>query len=203
MGATLGELKAAMNRLKGKLRSQMEVMEADLAKEPFPKRSLIRKLGNAETDWNKVENYYTHILTLIEEEQAEADRLAYEEFQTQYLNLNGRVQDALDAHREEEEDRERDNLKVSRVRLLGERWGAAYQHIETILGELKSWLEGEPIDNVELLEVKSAQLNEIKAQINSAASLVDSMFAADPDQSLVTWEVQGTRKISVEVKVHA
>ena len=81
MGATLGELKAAMNRLKGKLRSQMEAMEADLLKEQFPKRSLARNLGIAETDWNKVENYHTHILTLIkDEQQAEDTTLAYEEF---------------------------------------------------------------------------------------------------------------------------
>ena len=99
MGATIGELRAAMNQLKGKLKAQMDVMEADLLKEQFPKRSLVRKLGIVETDWNKVENYYTHILTLVEDEQeAEDGRLAYEEFQTQYLNLNGRVQDALDEH---------------------------------------------------------------------------------------------------------
>ena len=87
-----------MNRLKGKLKSQMEAMEADLLKEQFPKRSLVRKLGIAETDWNEVENCYEHILTLIEDEQAEDDRLAYEEFQTRYLNLNSRVKDALDEH---------------------------------------------------------------------------------------------------------
>ena len=195
MGATIGELRAAMNRLRGKLKAQMEVMEADLQKEQFPKRSLIRKLGIAETDWNKIENYYTHILTLVEDEQeAEDGRLAYEEFQTQYLNLNGRVQDALDEHRVAEEAREQDLLRVSRVRQLGERWEVAYQHIETVLGELKTRLEGEPIDNVELLGVKSAQLDEIKAQINSSVALVDSMFAADPDQTVITLEAQGTRK---------
>ena len=102
--ATQGKLRAAMNRLQGKIRCQMVMMEADLLKVPFPKRSLARKLGNAETDWNKVENYYTHILTLVEDEQQTEDgRLAYEEFQTQYLSLSGPVQDALDAHREEEE----------------------------------------------------------------------------------------------------
>ena len=87
-----------MNRLKGKIRSQMEVMEADLLKDPFPKFSLRRKLGNAETDWNKVKNFYVHIQTLTEDEQAEDDRLAYEEFQTRYLDLNGRVEDALEEH---------------------------------------------------------------------------------------------------------
>ena len=35
MGATLAEVRAAMNHLKGKIRSQMEVMEAELGKEQF------------------------------------------------------------------------------------------------------------------------------------------------------------------------
>ena len=103
MGATLGEIRAAMNRLKGKIRSQMEVMEAELGKEQFPKRSLARKLGHAETDWNKVEDYYMHILTLIIEQEAEDGCLAHEQFQTQYLTLIGQVQDAIDTLREEEE----------------------------------------------------------------------------------------------------
>ena len=96
MGATLGELRASIYRLKGKIRSQMESMEADLVKPTFPRRSLVRKLGKAKTDWNKVENYFTHILTLVEDGQAEDDRLAYEELQTQYLDISGRVMDALE-----------------------------------------------------------------------------------------------------------
>ena len=92
---------------------------------------------------------------------------------------------------------------MSKVRQLGERWEAAYQYIETFLGELKTRLEGEPIDNIELLEVKSALLDEVKTQINSATVLVDSMFTTDPDQSVITLEAQGTRRTAVEVKVHA
>ena len=95
-----------MESLKGKIRSQMEVMEAELGKEQLLKRSLSRKLGAAETDWSKVEGYYTHILTLITEQEAEDGRLAHEQFQTQYLTLIGRVQDALDTLREEEEVQE-------------------------------------------------------------------------------------------------
>ena len=56
---------------------------------------------------------------------------------------------------------------------------------------------------MEQLGVKSAQLTEIKAQINSAATLVESMFAADPDQTVLTLETQGMRRTAAEVKVHA
>ena len=123
MGSTLGDIKASMESLKGKIRSQMEVMEAELGKERLLGRSLARKLGRAETDWNKVENHYTHILTLISEQEAEDGRAAHEQFQTQLFTLLGQVQDAIDKAREEEEAQEDANLKVSRVRLLGERWG--------------------------------------------------------------------------------
>ena len=156
MGATLGELRAAMNRLKGTLRSQMKMMEADLRKDPFPKLSLLRELGNAETEWNKVQDCYDHILTMTGDKQAEDDHLAYEELQTCYCNLNEQVMDALEEHQEEEEACERDRLKVSKVRQLGDRWEAAYLHIDTVLGELKTLLGGENIDDVELLGVISA-----------------------------------------------
>ena len=63
-------------------------------------------------------------------------------------------------------------------------------------------LEGEPIDNVELLGVKSVQLNEVKAQIDAATGLVDSMFKTDPDQVTVTLEAQATRRTAAEAKVH-
>ena len=96
MGSTIAEIKASMESLKGKIRSQMEVMQAELAKERVLRRSLSRKLGRAEDDWREVEGYYMHILTLISEQEAEDSRLAHEQFQTQYLTLIGRVQDALD-----------------------------------------------------------------------------------------------------------
>ena len=85
-----------MESLKGKIRSQMEVMAAELVKDRVLGRSLARKLGHAESNWNEVENHYTHILTLISEQEAEDGRPTHEQFQTQYLTLIGWVQDALD-----------------------------------------------------------------------------------------------------------
>ena len=85
-----------MESLKGKIRSQMEVMAAELVKDRVLGRSLARKLGRVESDWNEVENHYTHINTLISEQEAEDGRAAHEQFQTQFLTMMGRVQDALD-----------------------------------------------------------------------------------------------------------
>ena len=131
-----------MSRLKESLWSQMKTMEADLRKDPFPKLTLQKGLGDAETEWNEIKDYHRHILALTEGKQAKDERLAHVEFQTRYIDLNGRVEDALDDHRLEEEARERDQLKVSKVRQLDDRWEAAYLHIDTVLGELKTWLGG-------------------------------------------------------------
>ena len=98
MGATLGELKATMNHLKGNLRSQMEAMEADLVKVPFPEYLLTMKLRNAETDRNEVGNLYERILVLTELKQTEDERLAFEEFEIQYRTTSVRVRVALDTH---------------------------------------------------------------------------------------------------------
>ena len=83
MGSTIAEIKASMESLKSKIRSQMEVMQAELDKERVPgqrvlRRPLSRKLGCAEDDWREVEGYYTHILTLISEQEAVDGRLAHE-----------------------------------------------------------------------------------------------------------------------------
>ena len=124
MGTTIAEIKATMKGIMGKIRAQMNVMTADLGKERILWRSLARKHGRAETDWAEVENHYTHILTVIDEQEAEDGRAAYEQFQTELFTLLGQVQDAIDKARGEEEAQEDANLKVSRIRLLGERWGA-------------------------------------------------------------------------------
>ena len=98
MGATLGELCANMNCLKGKIWNQMELMEADLVKVPFPEFSLRRKLGKAETIWNEIENLYDHLCTMTNEDQAELDCVAFEDFQTRYIDLFGGVEDAPEEH---------------------------------------------------------------------------------------------------------
>ena len=84
-----------MESIKGKIRSQMEVMAAELVKDRVLGRSLVRKLGRAESDWNEVENHYSHILSLMSEKEAEASHAAHKQFQTQFFTMMGRVQDAL------------------------------------------------------------------------------------------------------------
>ena len=98
---------------------------------------------------------------------------------------------------------ERDRLKVAKVRQLGDRWEAGYQYLETVLGELKTRLESDPINNVELLYVKSSLHEEVKAHLNWSATLVDSMFVEDLEQTVITRKAQGARRTQAESKVHA
>ena len=77
-----------------------------------------------------------------------------------------------------------------------------HQHIKTTLQEIKTRLEGDPIDNVELLQVKSNQLMAVKEYLGESASLVDSMFSEDPEQTVVTMEAQGTKKTQAESTIH-
>ena len=149
--ATQAELRAAMERHKGKLRNLMEVMETALLADPFPKLSLRRKLRKAETIWNEIENLYDHLCTMTDEDQAELDCVVFVDCQTRYIDLFGRVEDALEEHRIEEETRDQARLKAIKIQQLSDKWDAAHQHIKTILEEIKTRLEGEPIENVELL----------------------------------------------------
>ena len=96
MGTTIAEVKATMRGIMGRIRAQMNVMTAELGNERILWRSLARKHGKAETDWAEVENHYTHILSVIDEQEAEDGRAAFEQFQTELFTLLGWVNDAID-----------------------------------------------------------------------------------------------------------
>ena len=61
------------------------------------------------------------ILSVIDKQEAEDGCAAFEQFQTELFTLLGRVHDAIDVARGEEEAQKDANTRVSRVRLLGER----------------------------------------------------------------------------------
>ena len=85
---------------------------------------------------------------------------------------------------------------------LGNKWKAVHQHIDTSLDELKTRLEGDAIDCPEMLKVKRNQLMAVKEYLKVTASLVDSMFNEDPEQTVVTMEAQATKKTQAESKIH-
>ena len=96
MGTTIAEVKATMRGIMGRIRAQMNVMMAELGNQRVLWQSLVRKHGKAEKDWAEVENLYTHILTVSDEQEVEDGRAAFELFQTELFTLLGRVHDAID-----------------------------------------------------------------------------------------------------------
>ena len=84
-----------MVRLRESLWSQLQTMEVDLSKVPLP-QSLLKDLCKAESKWSEIERCHSNILAVTEGEQAQNERLAYEEFRAYYINVNDQVQDAID-----------------------------------------------------------------------------------------------------------
>ena len=94
-------------------------------------------------------------------------------------------------------------LKANKVQHLNAKWMAAHQHIDMILDEIKTRLEGDPIDSLELLKVKRNQLMAVKEYLKETASLMDSMFNEDCEQTEVTMEAEATKKTQAEAKIRA
>ena len=189
MGSNIADVMANMATIKGRIKVDMSIMTGDLAKDRVLWRSLVRKLGRAEKAWAKLENHFVHILLVGSEEEAEEACGDHKEFQTELFALLSRVQDAIDKAKDEEEALMEADSRESRIRVLGERWLGTYRRIDAVLGELQTRLGGDPINSLDVLELKSTQVTEVKALIGSAATLVDAMLAADPDQTEVTLEV--------------
>ena len=86
---------------------------------------------------------------------------------------------------------------------LKAKWKAVHQHIDTSLDEIKTRLEGDAIDSLELLKVKRNQLMAIREYLKESASLVDSMFNEDREQTEVTMEAEATKKTQAEARIRA
>ena len=173
MGTRIAEIRASMAGIKMRIRSEMEVLSANLLKE-ISWRSLERALGRMGKDWSEVEKLYTNILTMMDgdDDEDEDKRDAHLLFQTELFTLRDQVQDAIATSRGEEEAQDNLNRKDSQIRTLGERWTRAYHRIDTVLAQLKTRLEGEPINSLELLEHKSTRLDEIREQIIATDAIV-------------------------------
>ena len=70
MGTRIAKIKATMASIKVRIRSEMDVLSANLLKD-ISWRSLVRALGRVENDWAEVEKHYTNILTMIDNDDDE------------------------------------------------------------------------------------------------------------------------------------
>ena len=70
MGTQIAEIKASMAGIKMRIRSEMDVLSANLLRE-ISWRSLVRTLGRVEKDWSEVEKLYTNILSMMDDDDDE------------------------------------------------------------------------------------------------------------------------------------
>ena len=157
MVARIADIKASMTGIKTKIRSEMTVLAANLQKN-VSWRSLERNLGRVWKEWAEVEKLYQNVLSLRDNVEDAGEHGAHLAFQTELFTLRDQVQDAVTVGRDAEEARNDLARKEGRLRTFGEKWTAAYHRIDTVLGELKTRLGGDPITSLELLEHKSARL---------------------------------------------
>ena len=83
------------------------------------------------------------------------------------------------------------------------KWKGVHQHIDTSLEEIKTSLEGDAIDSLELLKVKKNQLMEVKENLKESASLVDSIINEDLEQTDAMMEAEATKKMQAVSKIRA
>ena len=63
------------------------------------------------------------------------------------------------------------------------KWKGVHQHIDTSLEDIKTSLEGDAINSLELIKVKRNQLMEVKENLKESASLMDSIIKEDLEQT--------------------
>ena len=96
MGTRIAKIRASMAGIKMRIRSEMDVLSANLLKE-ISWRSLERALGRVGKDWSEVEKLYTNILSMMDDDddEDEGERDTHLRFQTELFTLRDQVQDAI------------------------------------------------------------------------------------------------------------
>ena len=117
MGTVLPELRANMARLRESLWTQMQEMEADLRRDPLPP-TLLTTLCKSEFKWHEIEQCHGTILAVSSGDPVRREIL---DLCALYLDLNDRVQIALEDNQSKEEARLLHRDKVFEAHTLGER----------------------------------------------------------------------------------
>ena len=86
---------------------------------------------------------------------------------------------------------------------LNDKWKAVHQHIDTSLDEIKTRLEGDTIDSLELLKVKRNQLMEVKENLKESANLRESINNEDLEQTNQMTDAEATKKTAAVSKIRA
>ena len=131
--ATQAELRAALERHRGKVENAMEAMQTTLLTKPVPTLSLRRKHTQTKGIWAEIQSLYDHLRIMTEENQAELDRVMFTAFQNCYTEVHGHVEDILEKERSEEEAHDQARASKKREQQLQAGWKAIHHRIEEVL----------------------------------------------------------------------
>ena len=155
MGTVLLELRADMARLQESLGALMHDMETDLMKDPLPPE-LELKSCKSEAELVKLRQCQEDILSVSPNDSILGE---VEELKALYLELNDRVQVALEERQAEEDARLLREERAYRARLLGENIKFTHEDLGRIMTDVMAQLKGETGSDVGSFEVFNIQLD--------------------------------------------
>ena len=160
-----------MECLKVKVDVLIEQVEDTLGTAPISVPALRKRIESTGKAWDDFEAQYDKMRAssgdkrVQDQVRAQEDHTQHSDFQCRYYGVLARAEDALinnEQHLQDEQHAEEVRLKASKVQQLNDEWKAVHQHIDTSLDEIKTRLEGDAIDSLELLKVKRNQLMAVK-----------------------------------------
>ena len=172
-------------RLKVKMDVLIEQIEDTLGTDRIPVPALRRRIESTGKAWDNFEAQYDKMRNSFgdkrvqDQVQAQEDHTQHADFQHCYYGVLACAEDALindEQCRQDERNVEEVRLKASKVQQFNAKWKAVHQHIDMSLDEIKTSLEGDAIDSLELLKAKRNQLMEVKENLREYPSLVDSII---------------------------
>ena len=115
--------------------------------------------------------------------------------------MSGCAEDALDQERSTEEARVKALASKQKVQQYNAKWKGVHQHIDTSLEQIKTSLEGDDIDSLELIKVKRNQLMEVREYLKESASLVDAIINEEHEQTDQMTDAEATKKTQAVSKI--
>ena len=117
--------------------------------------------------------------------------------------MHARAKDALDDAQDMGDVRPRELTSEQKVEQYTTRWNGVHHRIDKVLEEIEASLEGDPIDSLEVLNVKEYRLMQIKESLKESASLMNSIINEDPEQTNALLGLEDARALQTVSKISA
>ena len=117
--------------------------------------------------------------------------------------MHARAEDALDNDQDAEDVRPKALTSKQKVQQYNAKWKGVHQHIDTSLEQIKTSLEGDDIDSLELIKVKRNQLMEVREYLKESASLMDAIINEELEQTDQMTDAEATKKTQAVSMIRA